>query len=524
MKKRVERLRGMHDLLPETHLHQRWMIDRLGRFLERAGYAQVDTPILERSDLFHASFGQELWQNLYSFRLHQRDLCLRPEYTASICRLFLDQYQQLPLPLRFQYAGPIFRYETPGRGRYRQHSQLGIELFGGNTVAADAEIVQLACDVLRELRISRYRLELGHIGVASGFINRLHLDDHAARLLLSLMEQISRSEEGERLAQERLETLYPSEASHVASAAIAPSLGGVEPLASPDSQDTTSEIETRYITSLLSGISISFGDDDIRHEVVERFLWKMGRSEQRRQILYALEFLRALHAVSGPPPEVFDALSDLLERYGLDREPLTELRQLVAIVKQCGVADDQIVLNLSLGRGVSYYTGLVFEIHAQDDDGFDTQLCGGGRYDRLMRAVGSSRDVNACGFAFGVERLLAAIPREDLPASIETQALVIPVSARDVPYALSVARAARAREMQVEVDVTGHGVSSGLKLAAKKHIRLALIVGEDEQQRGSVTVHDLITGEEQSSTIETFEVPRAFDALTERVQEEERRI
>src|SRR5436305_6525495 len=210
MKKRVERLRGMHDLLPETHQHQRWVIDQLSTFLAHAGYAQVDTPTLERSDLFAASFGQELWQKLYSFRLHHRELCLRPEYTASICRLYLDHYQQQPLPLRFQYAGPIFRYEAPGRNRYRQHTQLGIELLGGHTASADAEMLQLACEMLNELRITEYRLELGHIGVVSGFINRLHLDDHAARLLLSLMEQISRSEEGERLAQARLEALYPA--------------------------------------------------------------------------------------------------------------------------------------------------------------------------------------------------------------------------------------------------------------------------------------------------------------------------
>ena len=208
MKKRVERLRGMHDLLPDTYQHQRWVIDRLSDFLAQAGYAAVDSPILERSDLFLASFGQELWQNLYAFRLHNRDLCLRPEYTASICRLYLDHYQQQPLPLRFQYAGPIFRYEAPGRNRYRQHTQLGIELLGGHTASADAEMLQLSCEMLNELRITEYRLELGHIGVVSGFINRLHLDDHAARLLLSLMEQISRSEEGERLAQ-ALQPLMP---------------------------------------------------------------------------------------------------------------------------------------------------------------------------------------------------------------------------------------------------------------------------------------------------------------------------
>jgi histidyl-tRNA synthetase len=476
----------MHDLLPEAHLQQRWVVEQLSSFLARAGYARVDSPILEQSDLFQASFGQELWQNLYAFRLHHRDLCLRPEYTASICRLYLDHYQQQPLPTRFHYAGPVFRYEAPGRSRYRQHTQFGIELFGGHPWSADAEILQLACDALNSMHVTRYRLELGHIGVASGFINRLHLDDQAARLLLSLMEQISRSEDGERQAQARLEALYPSVSQEDgSSAAIA-----------------TGALETRYITSLLNGISISFGDDDARSEVVERFLWKMGRGEQRRQILHALDFLRALHAVSGSPPRVFDELQDLLQRYELDAEPLIELEQLVSIVEQCGVPSDQITLNLSLGRGISYYTGLVFEIHAQDEDGFDTQLCGGGRYDRLMRAVGSSRDINACGFAFGIERLLSLISTADLPIAERTQALVIPVSSQEMPYALSIARAARQQGVQTEVDVSGHGVGGGLKLASKKNIQLALIVGENEQHNGVVTVRDLRTGEEQPLPIE----------------------
>ena len=225
---------------------------------------------------------------------------------------------------------------------------MGIELIGGQATFADAEIVQLACDTLRKLHITQYRLELGHIGVVSGFINRLRLDDHAARLLLSLMEQISRSEEGERTAQARLEALYPLNAVEEGS--------GDE--ASRRAQGAVSELETRFMSSLLNGISSSFGDDTVRNEVVERFLWKVGRGEQRRQILHALEFMRALHALSGSPPFVFDELRALLARYELDEQPLAELEQLVAIVEQCGVLQQQIMLNLSLGRGVSYYTGL----------------------------------------------------------------------------------------------------------------------------------------------------------------------
>jgi ATP phosphoribosyltransferase regulatory subunit len=483
MKKHIERLRGMHDSLPENYQQQRWLIDRLSAFLVQAGYAPVDPPILEHSELFQSSFGQELWQNLYTFRLHHRDLCLRPEFTASICRLYLDHYQQQPLPLRFQYAGPVFRYEAPGRGRYRQHTQLGVELFGGHTVSADAEILQLACDALSEMHIHSYLLELGHIGVVSGFINRLQLDDHAARLLLSLMEQISRSEEGERIAQARLEALYPANRP-----------GGSE--MSSNFIGTKSGGDAQLLASLLSSISVTFGSDDARHEIIERFLWKMERSEQRKRILDALEFLRALHAISGSPPEVLGALRDLLERYELDPKPLTELERLVAVIEQSAVTSQQIVLNLALGRGVSYYTGLVFEIHALDGDGFDTQLCGGGRYDNLLRTVGGTRDVNACGFAFGVERLLPFIPKSDPPPLSKTQALVIPVNIQNMPYALRVARAARKAGLRVEVDVTEHGVGAALKLATKKGAHWALIVGENEQQTNRVTLHDLVTGEE----------------------------
>jgi histidyl-tRNA synthetase len=480
MKKRIERLRGMRDLLPDVYQQQRQIIEHLQGFLFQAGYAPVDVPILERSDLFLSSFRQELWQNLYTFRLHNRDHCLRPEYTPSICRLYLDQYQKQPLPLRFQYAGPIFRYETPGRGRYRQHTQSGIELFGGEPNYADAEILQLACDALRDLGIADYRLELGHIGVASNFINRLQIDDQAAHLLLSLMEQVGRSKDGEQKARERLETLYP------------------ETIASEGGQAHTSldlgNGDTRYLTSLLSGMSIAFPDEEDRQEIIERFTWKMGRSKQRRQILYALEFLQKLHAVAGSPPEVFSSLRGLLESYELDAAPLLELEQLAEIIEQSGVPRSSISLNLALGRGVSYYTGLVFEIHAQEAGSSDTQLCGGGRYDHLVHAVGGKYDVQACGFAFGIERLQALLTPAPKPEP--ERILVIPVSARDLPYAMQVVREMRAGGQQVELDVTGHGVGAGLKQAARKEMKQAAIVGEDERRSHTITLHNLTNGEE----------------------------
>ncbi|HEY0755590.1 MAG TPA: ATP phosphoribosyltransferase regulatory subunit [Ktedonobacteraceae bacterium] len=484
MKKRIERLRGMRDLLPELYQQQRQIIERLQGFLSQAGYAPVDVPILERSDLFLSSFRQELWQNLYTFRLHNRDHCLRPEYTASICRLYLDQYQKQPLPLRLQYAGPVFRYETPGRSRYRQHTQLGIELFGGQPIFADAEILQLACDALGTIGISEYRLELGHIGVASSFIQRLRLDEQATHLLLGLMEQVSRSEEGEQKARTRLEAFYPE---------------ALDTQDQPGSEPTNND--ARLLSSLLSGISVAFANDGERQEMIERFTWKIGRNEQRRQILYALDFLRELHAVAGSPPEVFERLRALLERYELTPQPLLELEQLVAIIEQSGVPRTCISLNLALGRGVSYYTGLVFEIHGRDEaNSFEAQICGGGRYDQLLQKIGGPQDIRACGFAFGVDRLQdLLIPRVEKESR---RILVIPVSQQDLPYALQIAREVRVARGEAELDVSGHGVSAGLRLAAKQSIPLAAIVGENERHMNTIMLHNLVSGVER-------QVPRA---------------
>ncbi|GER83561.1 MAG: histidine--tRNA ligase family protein [Thermogemmatispora sp.] len=493
MKKRIERLRGMHDVLPEAYRRQSQVVDRVRALLEKAGYDPVDTPALERSDLFQASFGQEAWQNLYAFQLHQRELCLRPEYTASICRLYLEHYQQSPLPLRFQYVGPVFRYEAPGRGRYRQHTQLGVELFGGQPLRADGEIVQLACDILHELGITRYRLELGHVGVASGFIERLHLDVQTARLLLSLMEQISRSPEGEQAAQARLEALYPERS-------LTPSLPAAE--AARGRRLASSDGSNQLVAALLNSFSLPFGDEDSRREIVERFLWKIGRSEQRALVFSALEFLRRLRALAGPPPEVFQELRQLLQSYQLDDDPLEELEQLVTtLMEVTGVDRRQITLNLALGRGVSYYTGLLFEIHASDEEGLDLQLCGGGRYDHLVEAVGGTRGVRACGFAFGLERLISSMPASQWHQPGRTQALVIPVGKHDLAYACHVARLARSEGgIIAELDVNARGVSNALRQASQRGFRLALIVGEEERQANTIRLHDLLSGKERLVT------------------------
>jgi histidyl-tRNA synthetase len=112
-----------------------------------------------------------------------------------------------------------------------------------------------------------------------------------------------------------------------------------------------------------------------------------------------------------------------------------------------------------------------------------------------VQKVGGPQDVRACGFAFGVDRLQALL----MPIEEKTpiRVLIIPVSQQDLPYALQVSREVRGAGREAQLDVSGHGVSAGLRLAAKQSIRLAVIVGENERQTDTITLHNLVSGAER---------------------------
>ena len=95
----------------------------------------MDFPVVESTELFLRKAGEERVQQMYAFRYRNRDLCLRPEFTASVVRSTIATMQSAPLPMRVAYHGPVFRYERPGQARYRQFTEVGIELLGAATAA-----------------------------------------------------------------------------------------------------------------------------------------------------------------------------------------------------------------------------------------------------------------------------------------------------------------------------------------------------------------------------------------------------
>lgn len=152
-------VRGMHDLLPSDYHAHAHVIQSAEKQASLAGFSRVETPLLEETRLFDRSLGASsdiVGKEMYSFETRGGEqVSLRPEGTASIVRAYFSNGLAQSVPLRYFYAGAMFRYERPQKGRLRQFHQFGAELIGAGGYLADAEILALAAATLQCLGVDQ---------------------------------------------------------------------------------------------------------------------------------------------------------------------------------------------------------------------------------------------------------------------------------------------------------------------------------------------------------------------------------
>ena len=165
----IPAIRGTHDILPgEVERWQR-VEDVSRRLFERYGYAEVRTPIIEREELFAKGTGETtdiVQKEMYAFTDKGGErITLRPEATPSLVRAFVEHsLEQAMAAPKLYLFGPMFRYERPQKGRYRQFHQLDVEVFGVADPAVDAEVVDLAWTLVTELGIANVELVVNSVG------------------------------------------------------------------------------------------------------------------------------------------------------------------------------------------------------------------------------------------------------------------------------------------------------------------------------------------------------------------------
>jgi histidyl-tRNA synthetase len=165
----LQAVRGTQDLLPAEARRHRTVIETARTISERYGFGEIVTPIFEFTEVFSRPIGETtdvVSKEMYTFADRGgEEITLRPENTAGVARAVLSNGLTQSTPLKFFYAGPMFRYERPQKGRYRQFHQIGAELIGPAQPQADIEVIAMGAAILDELGILKScRLELNTLG------------------------------------------------------------------------------------------------------------------------------------------------------------------------------------------------------------------------------------------------------------------------------------------------------------------------------------------------------------------------
>lgn len=176
---KMQAVRGTQDLLPQTSKRFRKIDEIAWQSAKTFGFEEIDTPIFEFSDVFHRTLGETsdvVAKETYTFQDRGGDsLTLRPEGTAGIARAFISNGLAQLLPLKYYYCGPMFRYERPQKGRYRQFHQFGVECLGFDSPESDVECISLGFEILQRLNIqNRTVLEINSLGDAAS--RNIHKD------------------------------------------------------------------------------------------------------------------------------------------------------------------------------------------------------------------------------------------------------------------------------------------------------------------------------------------------------------
>jgi len=183
----LARPRGTRDLLPADMRRRRFVESRFKDVAERWGYREVATPAFEPLELFTLKSGEAIVDELYSFTdKGGRSLALRPELTAPVARLYVNELQATPKPLKLYYFGDCFRYERPQSGRYRQFWQFGIELIGSALPEADAEVIALAQRMLASVELDA-NIHVGSLDVLRAIF--CDVDDETCALAMRLIDK-----------------------------------------------------------------------------------------------------------------------------------------------------------------------------------------------------------------------------------------------------------------------------------------------------------------------------------------------
>src|SRR4051794_22889644 len=358
--------------------------DALLLSLAQAGYERAEPAILQPAEPFLDLSGEDIRKSLYlTTDATGEELCLRPDLTIPVARDYLAS-ARAGQPAGYCYLGPVFRYR---KGRASQFLQAGIESFGReDRAAADAEMLGLGLEATSAFGLNDVEIRTGDVALFNALLDALDLFPvWRRRLIKDFNRKISLEQDIEHLT--------------VPSGAIRNEYQGV--LAALAGSDRKAALA--LVTDLMSIAGTTNVGGRTVSEIADRFLEQStlkggGLPREKR------EAIKRFLAISGDPDEALAQLRMLAADASLDiSAAIDQFESRIGFMAARGAGPARTRFSASFGRGLDYYTGFEFELHASGNGA--EPLVAGGRYDGLMTQLGSEAPIPAVGFSIWIESL-----------------------------------------------------------------------------------------------------------------------
>jgi len=431
----ISNLKGMYDRYPGEFSSWRTLIDTVEETAREFGFREINTPAVERTELYRIKSGEELLDQTYSFTDRGgREVTLVPEQTPTRARM-VQERKDLTTPIKWFDTSKRWRYENVQKGRDREFFQTDFDIFGIESVAADAEIIACGARVYQKL------------GVAD-----------SVEFLINDRRLVERILQANGIAN------------------------------------------TREVMRVIDD------KEKLTHREFIDALTDRGIDREQAENVDEITDLR------GPVAAVVDDLREIAPDETATREAIDRMERLADRLGAYGVAE-MCRLDLSIVRGLAYYTGLVFE--AFDTEGELRALFGGGRYDDLVGLFGD-REVPAIGFAFGYSTTRELLVREGAwpTEEIATDVYVAPVSDSVAATATEIASDLRDAGLVVETNLADRPLGNQFSYADSINASYVVVVGERDLEHNEITLRNMDSGEETNIVLSA-----SPDAVVERLDE-----
>ena len=438
----------MRDFLPADVRKREYVIGVIKEVYERYGFEPLETPAVENIETLMGKYGEEGNQLIFKIlkrgeheKTGEADLALRYDLTVPLARVVAQYQNELPKFFKRYQIQPVWRADRPARGRFREFYQCDVDVLGSESMVVEAELIAAASDALVALGFDDFVIRLNHRQVLAAVLSNAGVTPEKhddALIALDKLDKIGSNGVEKEFAERGIE-----EAAGQRLLGFFTALGSLE-----------------HAAEMAAGEDPLVKRAALNNAIVGRLVEAVGDNEAGAR--------------------------------GVE-----QLQSVMAFATASGVAS-RMKIDPALARGLSYYTGAILEINVPDLAG---SLGGGGRYDNLV-GMFLGKDIPACGFSLGLERIIVVMTeRKMFPVELVSSPADVMVTIwneHSVDESIALATELREKGLRVDLYPKADKMGKQFKYASTRGIPFVAIIGDDENARGEVAIKDMKSGEQRS--------------------------